>query len=72
MEPRSPGYEKLVNEKPPISPNSRPFRMCFYRILSNEDLKANSTPESATTSPKIKSRFPFYSAECKSQLSKIG
>lgn len=29
----SSGYEKLVDDKPPISPSSRPFRLRFHRIL---------------------------------------
>lgn len=30
----SSGYEKLVDDKPPVSPSSRPFRLRFHRILS--------------------------------------
>ncbi|XP_031353613.1 uncharacterized protein LOC116178293 [Photinus pyralis] len=52
MEPKSPGYEKLVNEKrsPNISPaGKKRLRFKFGRMLSTGNLKASSTPASPTT-----------------------
>ncbi|KAF5296517.1 hypothetical protein FQR65_LT01507 [Abscondita terminalis] len=47
MEPKSPGYEKLLNNRSPGGKKGLRFK--FSRMLSTGNLKASSTPASPTT-----------------------
>ncbi|RZB94421.1 hypothetical protein BDFB_011165 [Asbolus verrucosus] len=63
MEPKSPTYEKLVNDKPPLSPVLRPFRLKFRKMLSSGSLKIRSTPASPCCD---KEEFSFQSNSAES------
>lgn len=59
---KSASYEKLVNEKPPVSPILRPFRLRFRKMLSTGSLKVRSTP----ASPCDVSEFSFQDSSIQS------
>lgn len=64
MEPKSPNYEKLVNEKKsPGSPGDKKrLRFKFCRMLSSGNLlKVHSTPASPTTPQYSPQNFDFQS-----------
>ena len=65
MEPKSPTYEKLTSEKPPLSPVLRPFRLRFRKMLSSGSLRVSSQPASPSD-PFSEKEFSFHSNSAES------
>lgn len=59
----SSGYEKLVDDKPPVSPNSRPFRLRFHRLLSGSGLTKSHSVDSSPASPSPRKKRNAFSFE---------
>lgn len=59
----SSGYEKLVEDKPPVSPSSRPFRLRFHRILSGGCVGKSDSEMMSPVSPTPRKKRNAFSFE---------